>query len=206
MTHSDPQADKPILTHHERIQVLVEEYCVLYDLLRFRLEAMDARLPLAGGVLVTALSALSAMPSETQQVLLLTLPAAVLWLARMTIAHGRSKEDLKRRIAQLERLINAIAGEELLVFQSRHPDAFANVGGRTGMATVWAVFTLCLAMLGSCAYLFALSRPPTWLTGIYLAFVAWSAVHLAGQVWALGGYRYRKRPAENKNRNHTHSV
>jgi len=183
---------KPILTRQDRIQILFEEYRSLYDLLRFRLEAMDQRLPLAGGALITALGTLSSMSPETKHVLLLTLPAAIVWLGRMTFAHARSKEDLKRRIDELERQINGIAGEELLAFQSRHPGAIGNVGGRTGTGTVWAVLTLCLTMLGACGYLFAATRSSRVAILSYSGYVAGLALHLVIQVPSLRRYEYRK--------------
>lgn len=181
-----------ILTGQDRIQILFEEYRSLYGLLQFRLEAMDQRLPLAGGVLVTTLGALSSMSPETKHVLLLTLPAAIVWLGRMTVSHARSKEDVKRRIDELEHQINRCAGEELLAFQSRHPDAFRNVAGRTGIGTVWAVLTLCLTMLVACGYLFGADRPSRVVFLAYVAYVAGLAVHLVFQVQSLRRYRYRK--------------
>lgn len=180
-----------ILIGQDRIGILFEEYRSLYGLLHFRLEAMDQRLPLAGGVLITALGTLSSMSNETKQVLLLTLPAAIVWLGRITVAHARSKEDVKRRIHELERQINDIAGEELLTFQSWHPQSLGHVGGRTGLGTVWAVFTLCLTLLLGCGYLFNASHAVGWPRVAYGAYAVVLAVDLFLQVLGVRGYRYR---------------
>lgn len=190
---TDSREESSGLSSKDRIQVLLEEYRALYGLLRFRLDAMDQRLPLAGGVLISVLGGLSSMPPDVRQVLLLTLPAAIVWLGRMTIAHARSKEDIKRRIDELEQRINEIAGEELLAFQSRHLGR-NRVGGRTGMATVLAVVTLCLTMLAACGYLFGASAASTSVMLGYDAFITGAGLHLAFLAWGLGRYRYRESP------------
>ena len=187
MSEQSNSFERPGLRGKERIDILLEEYRALYGLLRFRLDAMDQRLPLSGGVLITILSGLSSMPADMARVLLLALPAGIVWLGRMTIAHARSKEDVKSRIVELEQRINEIAGDDLLGFQSRHPGR-GEVAGRTGMATVVAVVTLCLTMLGACGYLFFLlvaSRPAQLA---YSAFTAVLGLHLAFLAWALRRY------------------
>lgn len=190
MPTDDNSQDDPCLDDRDRIQVLLEEYRALYDLLRFRLEAMDQRLPLVGGVFVAVLGSLPSMPPEAERILLLALPAGVVWLGLMTIAHARSKEDIKRRIDEVELRVNDIAGEELMTFQSGHPDRFKHVGGRTGMSAVYAIVTVCLAMLAACAYLFGRAAGPTAATMIYAAFVASVALFLLYSAWNLRRYRY----------------
>lgn len=195
MSNENPEVQEaPHLDDRDRIHVLLEEYQALYGLLRFRLDAMDQRLPLAGGIFIAVLGSISSMPSETQRVLLLALPASIVWLGRMTIAHARSKEDIKRRIDELEQRVNAIAGEVLLAFQSRHPDRLRHVAGRTGMGTVHAVVTLCLLMLASCGYLFGRTAAPRTSILAYEAFVVGTGLYLLFLAWSLRRYPGRTSP------------
>lgn len=110
------------LTTEAQIRVLAEQYRAPYSLLIFHLGAVDRRLPVAGGTLGAVLGATTAMPADTRLAFLLGLPVALLWLLLSTVQHARSKEDHLRRVDEIERLVNRLAGEELLVFQSRHPD------------------------------------------------------------------------------------
>ncbi len=136
-----------------RIQVHFEEYRALYSLLTFRLTAMDRRLPAIGGTLAGILCSIPAMPEETRLAFLLGLPLAVLWLFLTTVQHARSKEDHLRRIDEIERRVNELAGEELLLFQSSHPVRGRFPGGRTGFNTVLGILFSCNVMLAACAYL-----------------------------------------------------
>lgn len=107
----------PPLGDTERVRVLLEEFRALYALLSFRLAAVERSLPVAGGTLAAILSGSTSLAHEAQRVVLLAMPAALLWLMRTTCAQARSKEDVIRRIAELEGAVNRIAGEELLAFQ-----------------------------------------------------------------------------------------
>lgn len=179
-----------------RIHILLEEYRTLYSLLTFRLSAMDRRLPIAGGALWAVLSAATSLPPDSMLALLLGLPAAMLWLLSTTVQLARSKEDHLRRIDEIERMVNVLVGEELLVFQSRHPNKAAYPAGRTGFGMVLAVLTACLAMLAATAYLAigsAHSFPVPWRPA-YGAYVAVSTGTMLWQVLRLRRYRYR-RPA-----------
>jgi hypothetical protein len=186
------------VTIETRIQILLEEYRALYSLLTFRLTAIDRRLPAIGGTLAAVLGSTTAMPDQTQRAFLLGLPVALLWLFLSTVQHARSKEDHVRRIDEIERLINRLAGEELLVFQSRHPNKARHPGGRTGFGSVFAVLTVCLIMLGFCWY--SARIPPALLTGrdvfAYLAYLAAAAVVMLVAVVRLSRYRYRRPPPE----------
>lgn len=185
--HSDQQA---------RITVLLEEYRALYGLVTFRLSAMDRRLPVAGGALWALLSSTTAMPPDTKLCFLLGLPAALLWLVRSTVEHAQSKEDHLRRIDEIERLVNSLAGEELLVFQSRHPNKRGPTAGRTGLATVRAVLSACVTMLAACTYLAAGSPHmlPVWGHRGYQAYVVVCGMLMTHGVVKLRRYRYRRPP------------
>jgi hypothetical protein len=179
-----------------RIQVLLEEYRALYGLLTFRLTAMDRRLPVAGGTLGAVLGATTAMPDATKTAFLLGLPAALLWLFLTTVQHARSKEDHLRRIDEIERFINRLAGEELLLFQSRHPNRRKSPGGRTGRAEILALLSTCGVMLAASGFL--VTHPVELLPPILLpAYYGYTSV--CGCLMMLGTlqlrrYRYRRPP------------
>ena len=181
-----------------RIQILFEEYRALYSLLTFRLTAMDRRLPAIGGTLAAILGSTTAMPDQTRLAFLLGLPIALLWLFLSTVQHARSKEDHVRRIDEIERLVNRLAGEELLVFQSRHPNKARHPGGRTGFGSVFAVLTASLIMLGFCWYLARI--PPALLAGgdvfYYLVYLAVAAAIMLVAIARLSRYRYCRPPPE----------
>ena len=165
----------------------------MHDLLRFRLDAMDQRLATAGTALIAALSSLSSLPADAEGVLLLAIPVAVTWLGRITIVHARSKEDLKRRIDQIERQINTMARQKLLRFHSGHSDRLGHVAGRTGTTTAYAVVALSLTMFGACSHLLGTARKP-WLSPyVYHAFVAASGLYLVFLAWDLRSYRRAKK-------------
>ena len=183
----------------DRILVLLEEFRALYSLLSFRLSAVDSRLPFAGGALGAVLGSFRALPPDTKLVVLLMMPPALTWLMRSTVNHSRSKEDVLRRIDEIERQVNQISGEELLAFQSRHPGRRKAVSGRSGSSTVFAVLACCLAGLASCAFLlsttdvhFASAR--IWWS--YWSLLALSALDLLHSVFRLRHYRYQKAPPE----------
>jgi len=125
------------LDRREQIEILLEEYRSLNSLLLFRLAAMDRRLPVSVGIIAAAIASMVAVPVDSQTALLFVIPPALFWLVRSTVQHARAKEDHLRRIAEIERTINSIAGEELLIFQSRHPNRSRVASGRTGNITSW---------------------------------------------------------------------
>ena len=190
---SRPIGSVPLET---RVHILLEEYRALYSLLTFRLTAMDRRLPAIGGTLAAVLGSTTAMPDPTRLVFLLGLPIAVLWLFLSTVQHARSKEDHIRRIDEIERLVNLLAGEELLVFQSRHPNKGRYPGGRTGFGSILAVLTVCLIMLGGCMY--TIQYPRSLLTNnrleTYAVYLSGFAALMLAATIRLSLYRYR-RPA-----------
>lgn len=183
------------LTTNERIQILVEEYRVLYGLLSFRLAVVDQRVPLVAGALAAVMGSLAALPTSSQYVVLLAMPIAISWLLRMTVAHARSKEDVLRRVDEIERQVNQLAGEELLAFQSRHPNRRHTVSGRTGMGAVSSVLALSLAGLLGCLALLPQrpATPPEFLA-VYVSYMVVSALDLLHVVLRLRRYRYAKAP------------
>jgi len=181
-----------------RIQILLEEYRALYSLLTFRLTAMDRRVPAIGGTLAAVLSTTTAMPDQARLSFLLGLPIAVLWLFLSTVQHARSKEDHVRRIDEIERLVNRLAGEELLVFQSRHPNKARHAGGRTGFGSVLAVLSVCLIMLGACMYTVQIPRPLLTHDGLgtYALYLSACAALMLAATLRLSRYRYRRPPPD----------
>lgn len=180
------------LTVSERVQVLLEEYRALYGLLSFRLAAVERSLPVAGGTLAAILSGSPSIPIEARRVVLLAMPVALLWLLRTICAHARSKEDVLRRIDEIERLVNQLAGEELLAFQSRHPNRRRVVGGRSGRTTILGVLSFCLSGVSACAWMGLPLWPEPVEQRAYAMFVLIVSTSLTVSVWRLLRYAYRK--------------
>lgn len=189
-----PNTSDHAVTIETRIQILFEEYRALYSLLTFRLTAMDRRLPAIGGTLAGILCSIPAMPDETRLAFLLGLPIAVLWLFLTTVQHARSKEDHLRRIDEIERHVNKLAGEVLLVFQSHHPNKARHPGGRTGFGSVLALLSICLLMIVACVHA-VYTLPGLMTPKALLSFRAYSLACVIVMLVAtcrLYGYRYRR--------------
>lgn len=185
------------LSEHEKTQLLMQEYQALYALVSFRNSSMERRVPIAGATLAAFLGAATVLPVEARLIYLVGLPIALLFFLRTTINHARSVEDALRRIDEIEHIVNARAGEELLTFQSTHPSRHRAVGGRTGRESVRAVFVTCVLMLVAGVFLFhqtATLRSPAPL--LYDAFVAIAALLLVYYMLELRRYRYRKQPSD----------
>lgn len=183
------------LTHQERVDVLLEEYRALYSLLTFRLEAIEQRIPLATGILVALLSSSSSFTHEQRLALLLAVPAACVWLHGTMALHTRSKEDVLRRIDEIERMINGLAAEELLVFQSRHPNRKRFVGGRSGFGSVLAVSNISVAAIGVALAMFSREfAERSWAIGAYSGYSVLSVLRLLAVTLKLAFYRSRKAP------------
>jgi hypothetical protein len=177
------------------IRVLLEEYRALYGLLRFRLEALDRRLPLAAGTIGVVVAGIPSMPPESGFVMLLILPPTVAWLVATMASHARAKEDHLRRIAEIELSVNEIAGRELLVFQSRHPGRGRFVSGRSGRTTLLAAASGTLAVLGGSGLLFHARHPPTLSLYAYFGYLILAAAAVVGSLLRLRRYRYVKPPS-----------
>jgi len=175
----------------------MQEYQALYALVSFRNSSMERRVPIAGATLAAFLGAATVLPVEARLIYLVGLPIALLFFLRTTINHARSVEDALRRIDEIEHIVNARAGEELLTFQSTHPSRYRTVGGRTGRESVRAVFVTCVLMLVAGVFLFhqtATLRSPAPM--LYDAFVAIAALLLVYYMLELRRYRYRKQPSD----------
>lgn len=188
------RGDLDFETAQRKVAVLMEEYKALYGLVTFRMTSLDRRVPIASAALATFLGSIAAVPPASQTIFLIGLPLAQVWLVRTTINHARSFEDVLRRIDEIERSVNALLGEDLLLFQSRHPSQGKATGGRTGVETVRTVYTSALLMLGACLYLASLSFEKRTLD-FYAAACGLIAVHLTLSVFLLRRYRYLKVPS-----------
>ncbi len=190
-----PSTQSPVSSFgpSEKIDVLFQEYQALYKLVEFRLVSLDRRALAAWAALTAFLTTFEALSSDAQLALLLGAPMALLWLLRTTVNHARSFEDALRRLDEIERFVNRIAGEELLVFQSRHPSRGGEVGGRTGKETVLTVLATSIVMLAACAFLFCRHGPdhPAMLGG-YLASLLIIGCYYVSSVASLRAYRYHK--------------
>lgn len=193
-------------SRRERIEILLEEYRCLNALLLFRLNALDRRLPVTIGLGTVSFASLLAIPSEIQVAILIAVPTAVHCLVRATAQHAKAKEDHLRRIDEIEQQINRIAGEELIVFQSRHTSKGIATGGRTGRSTIVAtIFGAFISLFLSLVLFFQTS---TYFPSIlYVGFVALVALDIAVQPISLGNYQYdRGRLIYSPAQDDTHSV
>lgn len=165
----------------------------MYGLAQFRLTSLERRATLAWAALGAFLTGFGAMASDAQKAFLIGVPLALFWLLRTTINHARSFEDALRRLDEIECLVNRLADDELLSFQSRHPSRGGAIGGRTGTETLLTVLMTGLAMLVACGYLFQrhADAAPEAMIG-YASYLALISVSLIAQVWGLRSYRYRK--------------
>ncbi|MEN1706037.1 MAG: hypothetical protein AAGJ54_11065 [Planctomycetota bacterium] len=173
--------------------MLLAEYEQLYALARLRLDALDRRVPAAGAALTTFVGLAPLAPTATGLLILVLVPASLVWFLRTAVNHARSFEDALRAIEQIELRVNRLAPNTLLGFQSAHPSRGRSVGGRTGAETVSAVASAAALLLGSCLYLVteanAATRPVP-LSG-YAAYVGIVASHLIGVLLSYRRYRYR---------------
>lgn len=182
-----------VLPAEHRIDIILEEYRALYALVTFRMATLDRRIPIAWAGVATLLLTLVQVGIDGQTVILWSVPLALQWFFNATVVHARSFEDVLRRIDEIERLVNHLAGDDLLVFQSQHPSQGRRVGGRTGSDTVVAVYLTALTMIGASCYL-ARATPalPASLRPLFLLYVAGILVLLTARLAAFTKYRYRR--------------
>ncbi len=177
----------------EQIRILLQEYQVLYGLLQWRLAAADRRILMVGGLLAGLLTAIRTLDGDSARLLLWGLPV-ILWLiVSVTVGHARSKEDLLRRIDEIEHRINRLAGTELLAFQSRHPHRGRWVGGRTSAAAINGILALCIGILAICCRLYQtrVGESAAYMTG-YLMHAGLWAVLMLRTATGLQRYRYER--------------
>jgi len=137
-----------------RVRLLIEEYRAVHQLLMFRLEAMEHRLPLTGAGIGALLVAASALPWVSQLTLLICLPLAVLFWTRSILFHALSKEDAKKRIREIESEVAMLCGRPVLRFQREHPSATGPIGGRTAAQAIYLALVVGGAVLLTCHSLF----------------------------------------------------
>jgi hypothetical protein len=185
----------------QKIEILFEEYRALYGLAQFRLTSLERRATLAWAALGAFLTGFGAMSTDAQRTFLIGVPLAIFWLLRTTINHARSFEDALRRLDEIECTVNRLAGDELLVFQSRHPSRGGAIGGRTGTETLLTVLMTGLAMLLACGFLFDRHADAS-SDGqyAYVGYLSLIGLSLVLQVWALRAYRYHKAPRRTRPR------
>lgn len=189
-----PAAAMPV---RERIDVMMEEYRALYGLANLRMSALDQRAMLAWGMLLAFWGGFEALGELGQAVLLVGVPILVVLLVRTTINHARSFEDVLRRIEEIERHVNRLAGEPLLQFQSRHPSRGRAIGGRTGRESIRSMMWTGTLLIVSCGWagfstLRASVEVDVAVLGVQLACLL--MVGVAG--WRVRRYRYRKADLE----------
>jgi len=177
-----------------QIDILLEEYRSLNRLLLFRLAAMDRRLPVTVGFFTLTAVSLVAVPHDLRIAILLVTPLGVSWFVRTTAQHARAKEDHLRRIDEIERLINSLAGAELLVFQSRHPNRLASTSGRTGQVTMTATACSGIFILFFCVVLL-LREASFFPAELYVVYVTGIVVDVVLVCFRLLRYGYQKSSA-----------
>lgn len=195
MENAYPDTEEPPLSDADiqrRLGSLYEEYRALYGLVIFRMSSLDRRVPIAGATLTATLAAVGSMPLPAMPVIFFGLPLALLWFLRTTINHARSFEDALRRIEQIELAVNAIHGDQLMKFQSRHPSKGKEIGGRTGRETIHAVVILVVTLLLGCGWMFAVALDAPWQgSAAYLGFLAVHAIHVGMVLMRLRRYSYQ---------------
>lgn len=177
-----------------QLDAILAEYNALYRLAEYRLQALDRRIPAIGGLLTAFLGSVPVIPAESQLLVLVAIPASLVWLVRTTINHARSFEDALRAIEKHEHRINALLGHDLMRFQSGHPSKGQTVGGRTGTESVYAVLLAAGLLLLICLYIAIITEGSMiWFLGIYGIYIAGIAFRLACAINSWRGYRYLDR-------------
>lgn len=183
----------PLLNDVQQIDILLEEYRALYGLLQWRLAAGDRRLLISGALLTGALTAICSLDAVTAQLLLWGLPVLLWVIVSATAGHARSKEDLLRRIDEIERHINLLAQADLLAFQSRRRQRDRVVGGRTGLRTINGTLVLCIVVLLGAVIAFQPARglrsPASAALGLWA--IAWAGL-MVREAALLKNYRYER--------------
>src|SRR5262245_1934267 len=96
----------PNATIEMKLSAFYEEYRAMYGLVEFRMSAMDRRVPVTAAAFAGAIASLQSIPNQTQAIVLVGLPIALYWFMRATVGHARSKEDVLRRIGEIEQGVN----------------------------------------------------------------------------------------------------
>ena len=158
------------------------------------------------GLGVATFASLLHMAPETRVAMLLAIPTAVWCLARAAAQHAKAKEDHLRRIDEIERHVNRLAGQELLVFQSRHGSRGTHTGGRTSRSALTAITLGALTTLFLSVFLFLQSNSQ-FPTLVYSGFVALVGIDIVFMPFSLKKYQYDRGRLIHQNATHdTHSV
>lgn len=163
----------------------------MYDIQLLRITALDKRVPVTAGAMAVVIAALDVVSEESQLLLLLCVPIALIWFVRATVNHARSSEDVLRRIEEIETAVNALLGGPVIHFQSRHPSRGQKVGGRTGQESVSAVLATSLLVLGTAAYrMERLHVLPDSLEFVYTIVLGMVGIIVLREGVRLSRYRY----------------
>jgi len=182
-----------LISEAEQIRILLQEYRVLYGLLQWRLAAADRRILVVGGLLAGVMTAIRTLDVDSARLLLWGLPVALWVIVSVAVGHARSKEDLLRRIDEIEHHINRLADSELLAFQSRHPHRGRSVGGRTSATAINGILALCIGILAICCRLYQIrvGESADYMTA-YLVHAGLWAVLMLRTATVLQRYRYER--------------
>jgi hypothetical protein len=167
----------------------LEEFRALYQLVTFRLSALDQRLPVTVGAFSATLISVQMLSDPARLLVLWATPPALVWLMRATVNHARSFEDALRRIEEIEELVNTLVGQRVLAFQSLHPSRGKAVGGRTGREAVVATEAAIVLLLVTAAYQFSQLQSASVLTAYAALLVAVMSV-VDRERRRLSHYRY----------------
>jgi hypothetical protein len=158
----------------------------------FRMAALDRRIPVTAGAMAAVLSGLDVVSRDSQLLLLLGAPLALVWFVRATVNHARSFEDVLRRIEQIERSVNDLLGKPVLHFQSQHPSRARQVGGRTSRESVSAVLATSYVLLAAAAFrMHRAGLLPPRVEPAYLALLGIVGIATAMEGVRLRRYRYQ---------------
>ena len=182
----------PDIATSDKLAAYFEEYRAMYDIQLLRITALDRRVPVTAGAMAAVIAALDVVSAESQLLLLLCVPVALIWFVRATVNHARSSEDVLRRIEEIETAVNALLGGPVIYFQSRHPSRGQKIGGRTGQESVSAVLATSLLVLGAAGYRMRRGKLlPASFEFIYVVALGLVGILVLHQVIKLSRYRYQ---------------
>lgn len=164
MCPTDSTAPTPLAGGSDALTARLAEFGQLYELVRYRQQVLDQRIPLAATALTATLGSVIVVPANLQPAMLIAIPVAAWLLFRSTVNHARSLEDALAALANIERIVNESFAAPILTFQSTHPSA-RRVGGRTGEETVSNLLIASLLLITGCAWLASMMHN-AWAVGL----------------------------------------
>jgi hypothetical protein len=175
----------------DQLDAMFEEYRALYGIALLRMTALDRRVPVTAGAMAVAIAALDVVSEQSQLLLLLSVPLALVWFVRATVNHARSFEDVLRRIEEIETTVNGLFSKPVINFQSRHPSRGRHVGGRTGQESVAAVLATSLLVLAAAGYrMWRAQLLPAGFGHVYVAVLGLVGILILREGVRLSQYRY----------------